>query len=195
VASVVALAAIALLLPRTADAAPQAPLATSTTCDTVYGCEGSSTVGPINPSCSLNKTSAAPGETVTATITNIPAGSAVSLLFDGNQVGSENADANGKATVSFTVPNGSTSSSHTVVFSGAGFSCDATGGAGFDILGSNQRRGGLSTTGIDVALYLAIALVFIVAGWQFVLLARARRRRAARAAASRSGRPRHSVSR
>jgi hypothetical protein len=85
--------------------------------------------------------------------------------------------------MTFTVPDVSPGEGHTVVFSGAGFSCDATGGAGFGVLSATtQRQGGgnLSKTGINVAIYLAIALVLIVIGAQFVRSARSRRRRIAR---------------
>jgi hypothetical protein len=186
-ASALALVAGLLVMPR-ANATPEstaAPMATSTTCDNGYGCPTSSTQGAITPVCSLSTTSATPGTKITATITNVPPGSQISLLFDGNQVGSKTADANGGAVMSFTVPaNASQGQGHTVVFSGAGFSCDATGGAGFEVLAEAVTRGGgggsLSNTGIEVALYLAVALVLLVAGWQLVRMAKARRRRIAR---------------
>jgi hypothetical protein len=56
-----------------------------------------------------------------------------------------------------------------VIF-GAGFSCDPTGSSGFTVLG-----GSLSRTGTDVAKYLAIALILVVAGLQLVFVARWRR--------------------
>jgi hypothetical protein len=197
-ASALALVAGLLVLPNAADASPQstaAPLATPTTCDNGYGCPTSSTQGAINPTCSLSTTSATPGTKITATINDVPAGSEISLLFDGNEVGTKTADANGSAVMSFTVPNTTPSKGHTVVFSGAGFSCDATGGAGFEVLAAAGNRGGgggLSNTGIEVALYLAIALVLIVAGWQLTRVAQARRRRIARQRKSAS---RHAVRR
>ena len=62
-------------------------------------------------------------------------------------------------------------------FFGTGFSCDPTSGSGFKVLA--QSSSALSRTGIDVALYLAIAAVFLVVGAQLVFFARRRRRLAA----------------
>ena len=182
VAAAFALVAGLLILPR-ADANPAsvaAPLATVTTCDN-YGCGTSSTQPQINATCSLSTLSAAPGTKVTGTVNNIPAGADVSLLFDGSVVASGNADAGGQAVLSFNVPANASVGTHTVVFSGAGFSCDATGGAGFSVVaGTSQNRGSgsLSKTGIEVGVYLAIALALILVGLQLVRMARARRRHA-----------------
>lgn len=209
VAGVLALLAGLIVLPGAASAGPEyaSPRATPTTCDSAYGCETSSTVGPISPACSLSPLEATVGTKVTATITNIPVGTEVVLLFDGNQIAKETATADGQgqqalaalrraghlsvaavvqdtsggAVMSFTVPTTSVGQ-HTVVFSGAGFSCDATGGVGFKVLAAaiNKPGGSLSNTGMQVALYLAVALVLIVVGLQLVRFARARRRRIAR---------------
>jgi hypothetical protein len=214
VAAAFALVAGLLVLPHSADATPAsglAPQATPSTCDNGYGCSTSSTRAQISPSCSLNTTSATPGTKVTGTITDIPVGTEVSLLFDGNEVAKETAtadgqgqaalaalrpagplsvgvlrqDASGGAVMSFTVPANASTGEHTVVFSGAGFSCDATGGAGFAVLASTVTRGGggggaLSNTGIEVALYLAVAFVLIIAGMQLRRMGMARRKRIAR---------------
>jgi hypothetical protein len=209
VAGLLALVIGLLVVPNSATAAPEASRATSTTCDQAYGCATSSTQGPINPSCSLSTTAATPGTKITATITNVPVGTQVTVLFDGNEVASATAtadgqgqqalaklqaaghlsvgaavqDSSGGAIVTFNVPaSASVGKNHTVVFSGAGFSCDATGGAGFEVLAANVTKpgGGLSKTGIEVATYLAVALVLILVGAQLVRSAKARRRRMAR---------------
>jgi uncharacterized protein YjeT (DUF2065 family) len=211
VAGVFALVAGWLVLPGAANAGPEylSPRATPTSCDPAYGCETSSTEGPIAPACSLSTLEATPGTKVTATVTNIPVGTEVTLLFDGNPIATETAtsdgqgqqaraalrpaghlsvtavvqDTSGGAVITFTVPFAAAVGTHTVVFSGPGFSCDATGGAGFKVLAAaiTQPPGGsLSNTGITVALYLAVALVLIVGGLQLLRFARARRRRMAR---------------
>jgi hypothetical protein len=220
VAGAVALVAGLLVLPHAADASPEsfsAPRATPSTCDHGYGCPTSSTEGQIAPSCSLSTNSATPGTKVTGTITNIPVGTTVTLLFDGNKVaketatadgqgqaalaaipsaghlsaGAATADTSGGAIMSFTVPNTATGPGHTVVFSGAGFSCDATGGAGFEVkaaaIEKNPGNGGtnLARTGMQIAVYLAVALVLIVVGLQLLRASRARRRRHQRRPAAR----------
>ena len=209
VLSAVALVAGLLVLPRSADAVPAAPMQAEE-CDDVYGCPTSSTTGSIQPICTISTKSATPGTEITATISNIPVGTEVTLLFDGNQVGKEKAtadgqgetalaaipaaghlsvaapaqDASGGAVMTFVVPaNAAVGPGHTVVFTGAGFSCDATGGDGFTVVASttaNRGGGSLSNTGMNVAIYLAVALVLIVAGAQLVRAARRRRRKLAR---------------
>jgi hypothetical protein len=93
------------------------------------------------------------------------------------------AAATGGVVIVFTVPADAAPGKHSVVFSGAGFSCDPTSGDGFAVLGASATKkssGGLSKTGIEVATYLAVALVLLLAGWQLLRMGRARRRRSAR---------------
>src|SRR4051794_17081040 len=161
-----------------AGAAPSRATAQSA-CDDAYGCDTTTTAPPTQPTCTLDKTSAAPGATITATIQGTEAGAAISIAFDGTVVKTGNSDNSGNATLQFTVPANASPGKHTVVFFGTGFSCDPTSGSGFQVLAKAKARGALSRTGIDVALYLAIAAVFLLVGSQLVFLARRRRRRAA----------------
>lgn len=212
------LAAVVVLL----GAAPgEAAPAQTDSCDDIYGCPPPPPPPGIDPQCSLSSRSAEVGAQITATITNIPVGTEVTLHFDGTEVGKETAtadgqgqtalaaltpvghlsvsapaqDASGGVVMTFRVPNTTPGSDHTVVFSGAGFSCDATGGQGFEVAGGSIARpgggGSLSDTGIEVGIYLAIALVLLLAGTQFVRMARARRRRIERR--SEQSRRRHLV--
>jgi hypothetical protein len=159
-----------IVMPRASATSVASGRATqATTCDSVYGCN---TTPPTTAqaTCSLDKTSASPGSTIKATISGAPASSEVSVKFDGDTVKTGTTDANGAGSISFTVPTSASAGSHTVVLFGAGFSCDATAGAGFTVLG-----GSLSRTGTDVAKYVAVALVLLVVGLQLVMLARRRR--------------------
>src|SRR5689334_18846863 len=96
-AALVALIASLAISTSAADATPHfAPQATPTTCDQVYGCPTSSTQGQVNPSCSLSANEGAPGASIVATITNVPVGTEVTLLFDGDEVGKKTATADGQ---------------------------------------------------------------------------------------------------
>lgn len=156
----------------TSSAAP-ASATQATTCDSVYGCATTTAPTGAQATCSLDKTSATAGSTIKATISGAPASTEFSVKFDGDTVKSGTTDAAGAGSISFTVPTTASAGQHTVVLFGAGFSCDATAGAGFTVLG-----GTLSRTGTDVAKYLAFALILLVVGLQLVFMARRRRRRA-----------------
>jgi hypothetical protein len=198
-----------VLLPGTAGAGPNLAAAPQQSCDQAYGCPTSTTEEAVNPSCSIVPESAEAGSTVTGTLKNVPIGTEVSLLFDGDVVAKKTATADGQgqqalgiggrsaghlsvaalavtatggAVISFIVPGSASAGTHTVVFSGAGFSCDPTFGKGFAVLGASttRRPGSVARTGIEVAMYLAVALALIVAGWQLARFARARQRRIAR---------------
>jgi hypothetical protein len=208
-ASLVAAIVIVFFLPASSEAASSArptPQATPTTCDPAYGCPPPTTTPAINPACSISPTSAQVGTTLTATLTNVPVGTVVTLLFDGNvveqktatadgqgqsalriirpaghlSVSARTADVTGGVVITFTVPASAAVGTHSIVFSGAGFSCDPTLGNGFQVLGSTVGKpggGSLATTGAQIALYVAIGLVLLIVGWQFVRAARRRRRR------------------
>jgi hypothetical protein len=177
--------------------ASAAPVSTAgSTCDPFYGCTPSNPPG-ISPTCTVTPTSAVPGDVVTGTLSNVPVGTHARLLFDGAVVAEGDATgsgATGSVSLSFTVPVNTTGQNHTIVFVGAGFQCDPTGGAGFplrfpaSVLGAefsnpNASTGGggvLARTGIAIALFLAIALVLLLVGYGFLQAARRRRRRAMR---------------
>jgi len=192
---------------------------TPTTCDPGYGCPPPTNPPPINPSCSIVPPSAHGGTTVTATLSNVPVGTVATLLFDGDEVGRKTTTADGQGqtalgastsgaghlsvlasiqtatggvVITFTVPASAAVGMHSLVFAGAGFSCDTTNGNGFEVLAADvtQPRGGgsLVRTGIHVALYLAIALALLLVGFQFVQASRRRRRRLA-SARHRAARP------
>jgi hypothetical protein len=154
----------------------------------------------------VSSASGAPGTSIVGTITGVPVGTVATVTFDGEKVGqatatadgqgraapgavrpighlSVTAEASGGAIIRFMVPSDAAPGPHTVVMSGAGVSCSPVGDAGFAVLGTSVVRGGsgpLSRTGTDLALYLAVALVLLVAGWQLVRSARRRRRRVTR---------------
>jgi hypothetical protein len=153
-----------------ATSATSARATQATTCDSAYGCPTTTPPPGAQATCSLDTNSARAGATVKATVAGAPANSEVSVSFDGNVVKTGTADASGNAAISFTVPSGASVGQHTVTVFGASFSCDATGGAGFSVLG-----GALSRTGTDVAKYLGIALILLVVGLQLVFMARRRR--------------------
>lgn len=174
--------------------ATAAPIAVAQACDPAYGCPPSSVPPVINPVCTISPASAAAGDVVTATLSNVPVGREVKLLFDGQVVAqgvTSGSGATGSVGLSFTVQAGTTAGLHTVVFVGAGFQCDPTNGAGYrivSVLGESQTRqptsgssvGTLARTGIAIALLLAIALVLVIAGSALVRATRRRRRRAER---------------
>jgi hypothetical protein len=128
---------------------------------------------------------------VTATLSNVPAGTQAQLRFDGEVVNEGAAGSNGVLILSYTIPAGTKTGAHTLVFTGAGFQCDATAGRNFAVgvlgatftnsseaAGNAVSRNPLVRTGIELALYLAVALVLVLAGFVLVRLARRGRRRA-----------------
>ena len=182
-------------------AATAAPSSRAQTCtDSFYGCPPTTPPPGIQPTCTVSQTAAADGDLVTATLSNVPPGTHSQLLFDGSVVGEGDAGANGSLTVSFTVPPSTPPGNHTLVFVGAGFQCDPTNGAGLAVgvlgeqlsqssssdtprsIGGGSSGGiaGLARTGIEIAFFLAIALVLVLVGYLLVQGARRRRRRIAR---------------
>jgi hypothetical protein len=141
------------------------------------------------PDCTASSSTAARGDHLFATISNVPVGSQVALTFDGVKVGEATATSDGAArpalggaVVHWTVPVEAEAGPHALVFSGVGVFCNPADG-GLEILGETTTRvggGSLARTGTQVALYLAFALVLVVVGAQLLRVARRRRRRAIR---------------
>jgi hypothetical protein len=133
----------------------------------------------FNPSCSLSVSTAAAGDPVTGTIDGAAPESEVTVTYDGEAMKSGSTDANGHASIEFTVPATASPGLHEVVFAGAGFSCatDITQVLGTSISRSPGGSGSLARTGIQVAFLLAVALVLLIVGLQLVRRARRQRRR------------------
>jgi hypothetical protein len=183
-------AALFVLAVTTVSNAGAAPVARAA-CDPVYGCTTTTTQG-VSASCALSgSANVSPGETVVATLDNVPPGTAANLTLDGATVASGTASSQGSLTLTFTVPSNAAPGTHQLLFVGGGVLCDPTGGAGLSVLGAELSRGSTDTprsggdtmarTGMKVALYLAIALVLVIIGWTLVQAARRRRRRSLRA--------------
>ena len=198
-AGAVALLVVVVGLSTAAASASTRTLAQTCT-DSTYGCTPSTPPPSINPTCSMSETGAAAGDVVSATLSNVPVGTHTQLLFDGQDVAEGDATgsgANGSVTLSFTIPASTPPGTHTVVFVGAGFQCDATNGKGLTVgvlseqftraptSGDTPRSapsglGGLARTGIEVALLLAVAIALVLLGSVLVDAARRRHRRAVR---------------
>lgn len=165
-------------------------------CDPAYGCQPPPSSSPPAPACSVSSKIVAPGQSLTARIERLTPGTEVTLLFDGSAVGRATAttrpgQTSASADVNFVVPSDARPGQHTLVFSGAGVSCDATGGtgltvaAGVAVLGESTTRvgagtgvgGSLARTGITIAVLLAVAVALLAVGWRLVQGARRRRRR------------------
>jgi hypothetical protein len=155
----------------------------------------------------LSSTSVNAGDNVTATVTNVPVGDRVDITFDGNVIASDVATADGQGetalavapaghlaamevqrggvVIAFRIPSSTATGTYEVRAIGPGFNANcAEGSNGVSVLGTTVQRGGggggFANTGIEVGLYLAIAMALILAGWQFMRSARRRRSRAAR---------------
>lgn len=176
-----------------------------TQCDPVYGCETTTTESTAAAQCDLNTTQVTAGDTVIATVTNVPVGDRIDITFNGVVIASATATADGQGTaagaaplapaghlavaqtvsggaqITFRVPPETATGSYEVRAIGPAFNADCTAGTdGLSVQGAAVTRnpvggGSLSKTGITVALYLVLALALIIAGWQFVRAARARR--------------------
>jgi len=179
-----------------------------------YGSTTTSTAAPGDtPDCGLSTASGVPGTRVTATVTNVPVGSVVRILFGGDEVSRATADevtasAVGPAVVlggrtlpvgvatttveiDFTVPT-RPPGDYAVTAVGDTFSspCGAGDGVGFEVLAAAAGNGGgggnLPKTGIYAALLVAVALALLVGGRALLEGSRRRARAAERA------KPRHS---
>lgn len=188
---------LTLALLTTAPAAASTRTARGTSCDPAYGCSPPPPTGGLTPTCTVSATAAHRGDLVSATLTNVPVGIHVRLLFDGQQVAEGDTVATGTTgsiTLTFAVPANASAGSHTLVFAGAGVQCDPLGTAGFgvqvegeqilargDTGGSGNSGGSLARTGVQIALLLAVAIVLFLLGSAAVRAARRRRRRLERA--------------
>ena len=183
----IAAALVGVLLAMTSASA--API--GTTCpnpDPVYGCQNFNPPAQINAACAITPATAAPGQTVTGTLQNVPAGTHAELQYDGVKVNEGNAGANGTLSLSYVIPANETGQ-HSIFFVGAGFACDAMSGSRLSVVlpasfdrntTATTPRGIFALTGIELALYLAIAIVLLIVGAVAVRAARRRRRRLAR---------------
>lgn len=218
VGALVALVGLSLL-PRAGAVEESTSAVTSTTCDQTYGCNPSTTEPAAATTCGLSSTSVTAGDTVTATVTNVPVGNQIQITFNGSVVASAVSTADGQgqqalsqavapagylmvaavveggAKITFRVPSSTAAGTYEVRAIGAGFNANcATGTNGLEVKAAVLARAGgggsLSATGIEVATYLAAALVLLILGWQLVLMAR---RRTRRQGGSRNARQRHSV--
>jgi len=179
-------------------------------CSSIYGCPPTTPPPGPQVSCSISAEAAAVGDPVIVTVVNVVVGTEISLSIDGVVIAKSTATADGQgnqtaaalapaghlaaraaelggAVIKFTVPSSLSPGKHTLVVFGAGFSCSPTAN-GFAVLGSEVTRGelprsdsgSLARTGLQIALFLAIALVLILAGYMLVKEAQRRRRRRAR---------------
>jgi hypothetical protein len=176
-----------------------ASAASAQVCDPVYGCPPVTEPGTTPPSCTINASTVAGGETVTVSVTDLTPAAAFQVTLDGVVRANGVADASGNANVSFTAPSGLSESSHPVFVVGAGFSADcgalvgaavqagviddgsttttaAVGGAGVGA-GRAVQGGSLARTGLEVGLLLAIAACLIVVGQRLLAVRRRRLRR------------------
>jgi hypothetical protein len=154
----------------------------------------------FNEVCVLTDQSGEPGDTVIAEVSGVAAGTEVRILFNGQEVGRGVAEADGDSTtgtavISFVVPP-VPDGTYTVVATGPTFTEACGGGDGsFQVLNSqvldegatkSGAAGGgglLPRTGIELAMWLAIAAVLVLVGRALLTEARRRRRRARRAQA------------
>jgi len=177
------------------------------TCDPVYGCTPTTPPAGARATCSVSPASAGPGDVVTVRLSNVGLNVPVSLTFDGKNINGGVTTADGKGTTSGALPVVTAApGKHPLQLVGPGILCDPTGGAQFEVLppvgrlgtaqtatgglelsfklaaapaASNPPGGGnsLARTGMQIALFLAVALVALVIGWSLVQAARRRRRR------------------
>lgn len=150
-------------------------------CDPIYGCP-TTTPTTLNPQCEMSVNEARPGDTVTAEVTGVAPGTELQVSFNGEIVASGVADAEGKASIQFTVPN-LEEGQYRVFVTGAGVSAECSLDPGFAVLGNEQGNGGgggLAFTGANVAILVAVGLAMLIAGRAVLESSRRRRRRAAR---------------
>jgi hypothetical protein len=157
----------------------------------------------VAASCELSVTSGEAGASVTATVSNVPFGGTVRILFGGVEVGRGTAPLQSQSvgapvllggrvlspqaaltslSIPFVVPD-MRAGTYLVTAVGVDFTCVCNpGGAGFEVLADVIARGGgggaLPRTGIYALLLLAIAIALILLGRAFVEESRRRRRKA-----------------
>lgn len=167
----------------------------------------STTAPSSDPVCGTSLESAQVGASVTATVSNVPPGTTVRILFNGSEVASGTADvqaqsvggpvlfggvslpaqANGSVSLKFAVPD-VPPGTYTIAAVGDTFTV-ICGSGGFTVLGASQGGGGsLARTGVFAGLLLAIALVLLLVGRALMEESKRRKRRARRAGGSADGR-------
>lgn len=162
----------------------------------------------VQATCGLSVTEGGVGTSVTATVSNVPPGGTVRILFGGSEVASGTAPIAAQGTgavvllggrqlaeqaattsivLQFVVPD-VPPGSYLVTAVGVGFTCvcsPQTNGM-FSVLGAAVDRpgggGALPRTGIYAALFVAIAVALLVLGRTLLEASRRRRRRAEREA-------------
>lgn len=177
----VALAALALVLLSAAPAAAQD--------DDPYGGTTTTTEAPeVVPACELDLTAGAPGTQAMVTVTSVPAGGTVRILFAGDEVARGTAPLQGSTTLelAFTVPS-MAEGRYLVTAVGADFTLTCSPGDGtFEILSASESRApgasALPRTGVYAALFVVVALVLLVAGRSLLKASQRRRREAERRA-------------
>ncbi len=161
------------------------------------GCTPPSNPEPTeDPTCGISLTTGQSGDQVTATVSNVPAGGTVRILFDGDEVASNASDeqaagplffrgAAADVELTFTVPDVAPGT-YAVVAVGDTFSVtcgDGEGNTGFQVLAADATRGdgdgdddgSLAFTGGQIILFLAVAAGLIGLGWFLVSSTRSRR--------------------
>lgn len=172
-----------------------------------YGPTSTTPPSSFQPVCDLSVTAGAPGTRVVATVSNVPPGGTVRILFDGEEVGREtappapatfrrspHAQAEAMATleIDFVVPDLGPGS-YLVSAVGANFTLEcspesdgfgvlAAGEDSDDIVGLPFSGGGddggskgLAFTGLNIFLFVLVALAMILVGRYLVKQARERR--------------------
>lgn len=104
---------------------------------------GPAAAAPLDTACSLSTTAAAPGDSLTARIDKAPVATQVTLTFDGAGVRDSVTEADGTASVQWTVPRGAAVGDHAVTFVGENVYCDAS--SGFRVTADAARGQGAAT--------------------------------------------------
>jgi hypothetical protein len=203
------LATVVLALTALVTVTGAAP-ASAQACDPNYGCLPTTTTlaaGTL-PECDVSAEAAQSGTRVDATVTNVPDGTSVDLLFGGTVVASETAGSGATARAAATpgfsdiafafnvpsVPPGN----YTLEASGPAFHAQCLAGDGFEVLAASANNGGgngggngsggggggigggsLARTGLEIGLLLAVAIGLVLVGR--TVLEGSRRTRAAAA--------------
>lgn len=150
-----------------------------------------------DPSCDLSVTSGTPGTAVTATVSGLPAGATVRVVFDGSEVGRGTVDADaggaeGSVAIDFRVPV-RPPGRYGIAAVGADVTvvCGADDGGQFSVLAAAQGQGRapLPRTGIYVGLLVVVAGALLLFGRGLVSASR----RGRRTHGSRAGRHRAGV--
>lgn len=160
--------------------------------DDPYGPTSTTSPSSFNPTLELSATSGEPGTRIEARVSDVPPGSTIRILFDGEEVGRGTATAGPSAfrgtvggqpgatvEIDFVVPDVGPGSyvvsavgpNFTVEFDGFEVLASAEGG----VTGSNDGGGRLAFTGLNILLLALVALALIVGGRAIVKAARERR--------------------